>query len=122
MSTVMLARRLYAGSWSPTQIRRHLADQGIDVAVTTIRGWVIPGEADAQRAWNMASYRRRTQGRPSAATPLLDRMLALRAAGCSFSSIAAAMRVDHRLTLTPDQVRYYLRCRREPRRPARRAA
>lgn len=123
-ATVEFARRLYAGgdAWTPTQIQRLLAQRGVQVSVGTIRGWVVPGEAGRQRARNSASYRRRKHGRPAAASPLLDRMLALRAAGCSYSSIAAVMRLDHDLRMTADQVRYYVQSRREPRLPARRAA
>ncbi len=61
--TVALVRRMYGDgdSWTPTQIRRYLAQQGLPVpSESTLRGWLIPSERAAQaQAAKLANRRRR---------------------------------------------------------------
>lgn len=127
-ATMALARRMYGDgdSWTPTQIVRYLAEvKSIDVSLNTIRLWVIPGMADEHRARNIASHRRRrTTRKPTPApssTPILDRMLKLRDARLPFTSIAKVLNLDYNLHLTPEQTRYYINTRREPKLPKKKA-
>lgn len=132
MTTVLLARRLYGDgdSWTPGQIRRYLTEQeGIEVSLHTIWRWVVPGVAEQQRAQNNEAYRRRRdrqrqipEPEPQPTESILDRMLELRAAGASFTGIAAAIGVYHGIRMTPEMARYYVRTRREPVLPKRKAA
>lgn len=131
MSTVLLVRRLYGqgDSWTPGQIRRYLAEQeGIEVSLHTIWRWAVPGVAEQQRAQNNESYRRRRdrlkRERPEpvpATESILGRMLELRAAGASFTGVAAAIGVYHGIRMTPEMARYYVRSHREPVLPKRKA-
>ena len=127
-STVKLARTMYSDgeAWTPSQIRRYLRDvRGIDVSLTTVKTWVVPGAAENQQRANLASYHRRrngTTGPPGRkAGALLPRMRALREIGVAYSGIAKVIQLDHGVRLTEDQVRYYLKAGREPR-VARRAS
>lgn len=129
-ATMRLARLMYddGDSWTPTQIVRYLAEQGVSVSLNTVRVWVIPGVADEQRAQNRRAYARRqaraTGPSPDAGRapqPLLDRMRQLRAAGMPFASVATLIRVDWGIDLNAEQVRYYLQLGREPKQPKRRA-
>lgn len=122
-TTVMaLARRMYGDgdSWTPTQIYRYMLEHldGPVPSVNTIRRWVIPAEADAQRAWTAASERRR-RAAARATTPvqpdeelteraLLTRMVLLRRTGLSYSAIAKVVALYHDQALTEHQVRLRL--------------
>jgi hypothetical protein len=135
MATVRLARRLYGDgdSWTPTQIRRLLADQGIDVALVTVRCWVVPGFAEEHRHQNAEGYRRRNHrdatepAQPKAeaeaeACPAIDgeavgpmtetqadeRMLLLRDRGLTYSAISAVMALYHDYIVAEHQARYRL--------------
>lgn len=126
MATVRLARKLYGDgdAWTPSQIRDYLAEQGIRVHRNTVALWVVPGLDEHHRRQNNDSYRRRRAGQPRlkrSETPLLDRMLEMRAAGLSFTAVANMMRLDYGLDMTTDTARYYVRAGREPRLPAQRA-
>lgn len=128
MKTVRLARQMYGDgtTWTPTQIKHYLAGRGIQVALHTVRLWVIPGMAEDHREKNRESYHRRRSGRrakpATSETPLLDRMLVLREAGLTLPAIAAVIRLDYGITMTTEQVRYYVNERREPKRPKKLAA
>lgn len=116
MRTVRLARQMYGNgdAWTPKQIQRYLAGEGIDVALYTVRTWVVPGEAEIARRRNLESYYRRQRGGRASKTPMLTRMLELRDAGLSFSAIAKVMRLDHGLDMSTEMARYYVNERREP--------
>lgn len=121
MSMVTLARRMYSDgdAWTPTQIRNYLRERyDLDVSLTTIRCWVVPGEADAQRRRNIESYQRRKDprgGRRAAdrgwttAADRVARLKVLRDAGLSFRSCAIVLEVDTGVQLTDEQVRYLLK-------------
>ena len=126
------AREMYADgdSWTPTQIQRYLAEHfdGPTPHVNTIRCWVIPGEADAQRRSNSATQRTRIlerQGAPRLSTgelgpqQLTDRMLLLRRAGLSYSAIGIVVEMYHAITLTEDQIRTRLQKQGVPKSAAR---
>ena len=119
--TIALARRMYGNgdAWTPVQIRMYLAGNGIDVALYTIRCWVVPGELEEQRRRNRESYHRR---RNNTVVGLLDRMLELRSAGLSFAAIAKVIGLDYGVRMNADQARYYVNERREPVQPKKRAA
>lgn len=122
-ATMQLARTMYAGGWTPTQIRRYLVNlmEGGAPSLSTVRTWVVPGLAEERLQWKREYQRRyRAEGRPSR-TPLLDRMRQLQEAGATQASIAAAIGLYEGVPLTEGQVRYYLRHGREPRIPKRRA-
>lgn len=131
MKTVQLARRMYAdGAWSIQQIRDYFDRKGLRISENTIRYWVIPGLAEAQRRDNLARYHARRAALaaatapaeppvPESDTPVLDRMLELREARLSFTAIAAVVGVDYGIRLTTEQARYYVQSRREPHRPKR---
>jgi hypothetical protein len=124
MSTVTLARRMYGDgtSWTPSQIKGYLADTGIDVALHTVRLWVVPGMADEHRIKNRESYWRRRRGKTASVAPVLDRMLELRSAGLPFASIAKVIQLDLGVPLNSEQARYYVKTKREPSVPKRKAA
>jgi hypothetical protein len=120
--TMLLARTMYGDgdAWSPTEIVRYLAEQGVIVDRVTVLRWVDPGFAERRRREQRdAAKRRRARVAP---TLVLDRMRELRSAGLSFSGIAVVVRLDWGVDLSGDQVRYYLRTGREPRIPKRKAA
>lgn len=104
-------------SWTPTQIARYLAAQGTVVHVATVREWVIPGLAERRQKRQNLARQRRARGvtaKPRTLSPLLDRMISLRAAGLSYGGIVIVIRLDWRVVLSEDQVRYAIRMRREP--------
>jgi hypothetical protein len=129
--TMALARRMYGAgnSWTPTQIKNYLATNGVRVSLNTIRLWVIPGMADEHRHANKANAARRQARKnqapppvgPAAPVGLLDRMLALRHAGLPFVSIAKVIDLDYGVVMSGEQVRYYIRTRREPKQPKKKA-
>lgn len=122
MKTVVLARDLYAEGWTPTQIVRHLGEQGIPVALFTVRTWVVPGVADEHRARNSASRLRRQANRRDPER-LLRRMQQLsNDVGLGPGPIAKLVGYEFRMTMSADQVGYYLRSGRVPRVPVRHAA
>ncbi len=89
--TIAMARRMYGDgtTWTPTQIRRYLARQGLPVpSESTLRRWLIPAEAAAsQHAAKMANRRRRA---------VRARIIELRfEVGLSYSAIARLIRHDH---------------------------
>ena len=59
--TVLLAKTMYDGGWTPTQIRRYIGGLGLTVpAESTIRRWCIPAEAAAAaQAAKLCNRRRR---------------------------------------------------------------
>lgn len=121
-STKMLvaARQLYGdgNAWTPTEIRRFL-EQDFDEpipTVGTIRRWVIPAEAEAQRQQNAecAANRQERRARITRPGPLGDRaldrrMLEMRRRGLSYSAIAQVVDMYHGVSLTEEQVRGRLR-------------
>lgn len=118
-ATVRRAREMYGDgdSWTPTQIARYLVAQGTVVHVATVREWVIPGLAERRQKRQNLARQRKARGitaRPRTLSPLLDRMISLRAAGLSYGGIVIVIRLDWRVVLTEDQVRYAIRMRREP--------
>lgn len=127
MTVVSLARRLYGDgdSWTPTQIKRYLAEHhDLNVALVTVRCWVVPGFAEDQRRLNSESYHRRktlTVGKGPRATALdtpekrLARLRVLREAGVSFTGIAKVFAIDTGVELDDEQVRYLLTQARNPR-------
>lgn len=129
MTLVSLARKLYGDgdSWSPTQIKRYLAaEYGVDVALVTVRCWVVPGFADEQRRLNTESYHRRkgsSNCKPKGPAPTaldtpekrLARMRVLRNADVSFSAIAKVFAVDTGVELSAEDVRYLLKLAANPR-------
>jgi hypothetical protein len=120
--TMLLARTMYGtgDAWTPTEIVRYLAEQGVVVDRVTVLRWVDPGFAERRRREQRdAAKRRRAR---VAAVPVLDRMRELRSAGLSFSGIAIVVLLDWGIDLSADQVRYYMRTGREPRIPKRKAA
>src|ERR671917_2241098 len=95
-AVVKLARTMYGDgdSWTPTQIKRYLNEQGHPVCLKTVRTWVVPGVAeDYQRHNNLYYQRRKRRAGAPALTPL-QRMRQLRDAGLTFSGIAVILRVD----------------------------
>lgn len=114
--TIALAREMYGDgdAWTPGEIQRYLARQGIDVAVTTVRRWVRPGVRERQNENNrMFKLRAKMRSEAPPVKPLGDReldrrMLDLRDAGLAYSAIAVVVGVYHGAELTEDQVRYRL--------------
>lgn len=126
--TVRLVQQMYAAGWTPTQLQRYLADRGIEAAESTIRRWSIPVEAQGHLELNrrlMRDRRRRERAhqpqQPATATPLLDRMSQLRSVDVSYRAIAAIMGLDFGVPMSAEQARYYLKTRREPVQPKKRA-
>lgn len=128
MTLVSMARRMYGDgdSWTPTQIKRYLAkEHGADVALVTVRCWVVPGFAEEQRRLNAESYHRRKKDGPKRKGPAytsldtpekrLARLRVLRQAGVSFSGIAKVFAVDTGVELSDEEVRYVLTQATNPR-------
>jgi hypothetical protein len=124
-ATLSLARIMYGDgeSWTPTQIARYLAEQGIRVHPQTVRRWVVPGVAEARReSQRLEARERRARARARGSRAefrVLDRMRQLRDAGMACAAIAIVIRLDEGVALTREQVRYYLRVGKEPRHPKR---
>jgi hypothetical protein len=115
------ACRMYDGGrgWTPTEIRGWIAANfdGPTPALDSVRRWVIPSQAEEQRAQNRASAaaRRARSGKPMLRSGRLDgaeldaRMLELRAHGLTYATIATVVSLYHGSTLTGEQIRYRLR-------------
>lgn len=89
--TIALAQQLYAGGWTPTQIRRYIAKRGGPMpSESTVRRWVIPAEAAAAaQAAKLANRRRRA---------VKARVIELRhEVGLTRTAIAKLIRHDHGL-------------------------
>lgn len=106
------ARRLYddGDSWTPWQIWSLFRRRGISVSHGTVRGWVVPGEAERIRERNrVAAAEARaaaTDGRVGGRAPTgawkWARAQALhRTAGLSGPSIAALFRFDYGDAIEP---------------------
>jgi hypothetical protein len=123
MSLVTRTRKMYDNGrgLTPTEILRALIDDedycGPVPHLHTIRSWLIPSQADYQRAHNRASARRRRArgGQPILSSGRLDRvaldarMLALRREGLSYPMIARIVSLYHGADLTTHIVRHRLR-------------
>ena len=94
------ALELHEAGWGPTQIEKILAAEFPDRACPsrgTIWRWANPdayrGQVERRRALSAANY---SGGWPGVCSPewKIQRMRVLRAAGLSYSAIAAVMHVD----------------------------
>lgn len=93
-----LAREMY-GQWSGEQIRRYLAEHGLEVGRSTIQEWADPDYA-ARRRVQRAEYKR--------AQKLMSRMARLKNRGLSYRTISEVLDEYHGVELDREQVRHAL--------------
>jgi hypothetical protein len=119
VKTRTLVRDLYAGGWTPTEIRRMLERDNVQPLPTpmTIYRWTHPEKAAQHSNQSTEIKRRKHQAAgfslayPFARSPLWlhHRMQVLAGAGVSANAIATVMNIDFpQLTLTEHKVRRML--------------
>lgn len=108
--TKRVARVLSDGGWTPHQIQKLLAQQGVKVAYATVRGWV---DDEYRQARLRATAADKLRWRDRSGEFAKKRMLELHAAGFSFRDISSLMRMYHGREITPEGVRHFVRLERE---------
>lgn len=119
------ARELWERGRSIEEIRQRVAPYaGATPSWAAVRRWVDDDYAEAIRLKNRLRMRKGTQHCETASEVVAKRVMALRQAGLSFTSIAAVLRLDFGIEVTSEQVRWAVRDRdgrltgRAPRRAA----
>ena len=126
--TMAFARALYADGegYTLVEIARHFAQQGTVIHVSTIREWVVPGQAEARRAWQRQAkaagrVNRKPESRrhwsPDKEARLLKRGLEFRAADppVPYSAISIIFARYEHAKMAPDTIRGWLTANGAPR-------